>query len=75
MTGVRRLKAHEGKDIAVFGSNILAVSLIEAGLMDEVRIMVNPVTLGAGTPIFKGLQRRIDLKRIGMPATRAAMCF
>ncbi len=66
MIEVRRLKAREGKDIAVFGSNILAVSLIEAGLMDEARIMVNPVALGAGTLIFMGLQRRIDLKRTGV---------
>ncbi len=62
---IQRLKESEGGDIAIFGSNTLAVSLIEAGLLDELRIMVNPVTLGAGRSLFEGLQRRIDYKCTG----------
>jgi dihydrofolate reductase len=59
---VQAMKQQEGKEIAIFGSNILGVSLIQAGLIDEFRIMVNPVILGSGTPLFKGLDKRINLK-------------
>lgn len=58
---IRRLKKRPGKDIGVGGSD-LAVSLAEAGLIDEFRLMVTPVALGAGTPIFRGLKRRLDLE-------------
>ncbi len=50
---ISRLKQQPGKDIAVFGSANLLDSLIRMGLVDEHRIMVNPVILGNGTPLFK----------------------
>jgi len=52
---VRDLKAQSGKDIAVFGSSDLAVSLLQMGLLDELRIMVNPVVLGNGRRLFEGM--------------------
>lgn len=55
---IQKLKAQPGKDIAIFGSNILCVSLMEAGLVDEFRIMVCPVALGIGTSLFTGLSKR-----------------
>jgi dihydrofolate reductase len=57
---VRKLKDQAGKDIAIFGSNILCVSLMEAGLVDEFRIMTCPVALGKGTSLFAGLSKRTD---------------
>lgn len=59
---IKKLKEAPGKDIAIFGSNALCVSLMEAGLVDEFRIMVCPVALGAGTPLFAGLSKRMPLK-------------
>ena len=56
---VVKLKAQAGKDIAIFGSNTLCVSLMEKGLVDEFRIMVNPLALGEGTILFKGLSKKI----------------
>lgn len=50
---VRALKAEPGKDIYVFGSAELLASLLEAGLVDEYRLCSAPVSLGAGTPLFK----------------------
>lgn len=55
------LKQQTGKDIAIFGSSNLTVNLLHAGLVDELRIMVNPVALGAGHSIFKTSDRRIPL--------------
>lgn len=49
------LKKQPGKSIAVLGSSNLATSLLEAGIIDEVRIMINPVVLGKGSPLFGGL--------------------
>ena len=58
---VKRLKAQPGKTIAMFGSNNLCVSLMQAGLIDEFRILVNPVALGEGTSLFEGLPKKADL--------------
>ena len=56
---IQKLKAQPGKDIAIFGSNMLCVSLMEAGLVDEFRIMTCPVALGKGTSLFAGLSKRV----------------
>ena len=59
---VARLKEYPGKDMIIFGSSDLAASLAERGLIDEYRIMVNPILLGEGKPVFKGLKRDVRLK-------------
>lgn len=59
---VSRLKHQPGKDIAIFGSSRLAVSLAEAGLIDEYRILINPLFLGRGNTVLHGLQQRLPLK-------------
>lgn len=59
-------KGRPGKDIGVLGSGRLATALVEAGLVDEVRWMVNPVLLGTGRPPLS-LTGRIPLQR---PRTR-----
>jgi dihydrofolate reductase len=48
------LKTRPGKDIALVGSSSLVASLVGHGLIDELRIMVNPVVLGAGHPALAG---------------------
>jgi len=49
---VAKLKRQAGKDIAVWGSLSLVQSLIKAGLVDEYRLVVCPVVLGGGRPLF-----------------------
>lgn len=61
---VARLKNQPGKDMAIFGSSDLALSLIEAGLIDEFRIFISPVTLGSGKSLFQGMNHRLKLKLI-----------
>lgn len=57
---IKRLKAQPGGPIMMFGSNTLCVSLMPHDLIDEFQILVNPVTFGAGTPLFKGLQAKTN---------------
>jgi dihydrofolate reductase len=59
-----KLKHLPGKDLALFGSANLAASLTPMGLIDEFRIMVNPVILGKGTPLFKAMDAKVNLKLI-----------
>ncbi len=58
---ILRLKKTSGKDIAIMGSSVLLAGLMKAGLVDEIRIMVNPVILGAGRPLFAGGAARLKL--------------
>ena len=58
---VRRLKEQHGKDILIFGSSTLCVSLLEEGLIDELQIVINPVLLGSGTTVFHGLAGKTGL--------------
>jgi dihydrofolate reductase len=61
---ILKLKHQPGKDIAVFGSSKLAVTLLQLNLIDEFRIMVNPVILGNGRSLFKSIKGRHNLKLI-----------
>lgn len=61
---IKVLKQQPGQDILIFGSNTLCVSLIQAGLLDECQIQVNPVLFGAGTALFHGLTRSLDLNLV-----------
>ena len=60
---VARLKAEADFDMDV-GGPTLAGSLIAAGLVDEYRLYVHPVVLGAGTRFFPALEQRADLELI-----------
>ena len=46
------LKREDGSDLHVIGSTGLVQTLIEGGLVDEFRLMLDPVTLGGGKRIF-----------------------
>jgi len=61
---ILKLKRQPGKEIAVFGSADLLSTLIRMDLIDEHRIMVNPVVLGSGTPLFKDVKEQFNLKLI-----------
>jgi len=58
-----RLKAEFPGDLSV-GGPTLASAFIRRGLVDEYRMVVHPVILGAGTPFFPPLDRRLDLELV-----------
>ena len=62
---LRRLRERPGKDILILASSDLAASLAAEGLIDEYRIMVNPVLVGRGKPVFAGLARDVSLTLLG----------
>ncbi len=58
---VATLKAQPGGTIAIYASPKLVHGFVEEGLIDEFRILVHPVTLGGGTPLFHG-NAKLDLE-------------
>ncbi|WP_410601633.1 dihydrofolate reductase family protein [Amycolatopsis sp. lyj-90] len=58
---VRELKEQSGRDLWLWGSLTLMRSMLDAGLVDEFRMMVSPVSRGKGTRIFED---RRDLKPV-----------
>ena len=60
---VAELKRQPGKDILVFGSRTLWNDLLANDLVDELHLMIGPVVLGAGTPLFDG-QPAVSLRLI-----------
>jgi dihydrofolate reductase len=59
---VAALKEAPGKDLYIFGSAELSAGLMREGLIDEYRLCLNPLVLGAGNPLFKAGPNRLRMK-------------
>lgn len=59
---VARLKQGPGDGLLWVGGSDLASSFLEQGLMDEIRIVLTPVLLGAGKTVFDAIKKRYPLK-------------
>ncbi len=59
---LRRMKAAEGKNMLIVGSATIAQQLTTLNLIDEYHLLVHPVILGQGKPLFHNLQGRHPLK-------------
>ena len=59
---INRLKQQPGKDIFAHGGAGFARSLIRLGLVDEFRLLVHPVAIGHGLPIFSELSGPLNLQ-------------
>lgn len=62
---IRKLKRQPGKDMHAVGGATLVSSLINVGLVDELRLVVVPIVLGGGKPLFKDVKERHVLKFLG----------
>jgi dihydrofolate reductase len=54
---VKVLKEKPGPDMATLGSGKLVTALAAAGLIDTLQIVINPIALGGGKPVFGGLRK------------------
>jgi dihydrofolate reductase len=61
ITALKRIKEQDGGDIMMYGNPVLLRSLLENGLVDELEIMLHPLTLGTGTKLFA---TRTELKLV-----------
>lgn len=59
---VLKIKQQPGKDLVLFGGADIASTFLQLGLIDEYRIVVNPVVLSNGKPLFKDIKERVNLK-------------
>jgi len=59
---ISKMKQQPGKDMVIFGSGSVVSTFMQHGLIDEYRIIVNPVVLGNGKPLFKGINGKQNLK-------------
>jgi dihydrofolate reductase len=63
---IRALKPSPGKDIHAVGGATLVSGLLNAGLVDELRVIINPVVLGGGKAMFKDMSGRLMLTPRGV---------
>jgi dihydrofolate reductase len=61
---VAKLKQEPGENILIFGSGALAKTLLEHGLIDEIRMQVHPIAVGRGKRLFEGAQESRDFKLV-----------
>lgn len=73
---VEEMRARSGGDIYVYGSLTLVRALLAAGLVDELVLMIEPVTLGGGKSLFPndGKMRRFELVHAQTSATGVQVC-
>jgi dihydrofolate reductase len=64
VTGVAELKAKDGGPILVAGSARLVHTLLDHDLVDELRLMVFPVTIGTGLRVFPDTVRKTPWRRV-----------
>lgn len=61
---IRELKHQRGSDLHIAGSATLVQSLLEAGLIDELRIQLSPVIVGSGKRLFREGASSMELKLV-----------
>ncbi len=59
---IRKLKQQPGGKIGIIGSATLVHSLLDAGLIDEIQVLVHPLVLGKGVRLFVDGGRRMSMK-------------
>jgi dihydrofolate reductase len=68
----RAVEAAGGKDVHVMGGAEVIRQALEAGLVDELSIIIAPVVLGGGKRLFEGFSTSIDLEHLGVRQSQYA---
>jgi dihydrofolate reductase len=73
---VAALRARDGGDLLIWGSASLVKSLLAAGQVDELNLMIEPILLGGGKGIFPedGAARALELVKCVTAATGVQVC-
>jgi len=61
---IEQLKQEPGRDMLIYGSASLVRTLTNLGLIDEYQILVHPVLLGSGKPLFQDIKDKMRLKLV-----------
>jgi dihydrofolate reductase len=61
---IQQLKQAPGGDILIYGSASIVQALTNLGLVDEYQVLVHPLLLGQGKPLFADLRSRTSLKLV-----------
>lgn len=61
---IEKLKSEKGGDIFILGSGTVVKAMTELNLIDEYRLLINPVILGKGKSMFEGLKKKLELTLI-----------
>jgi dihydrofolate reductase len=61
---ILKMKKRPGKDMVIYGSGSIVAAFMNLGLIDEYYLLVNPIILGRGKPLFKDLNDKHKLKLI-----------
>ena len=75
---VAALKQQPGKDIYLVGGALTTAGLIDAGLVDELRLISYPLIAGDGKPLFATVQRRrrLELRKLQqLPGGRVSLIY
>jgi dihydrofolate reductase len=59
---IKKRKQAPGKDMLIYGSASIVQQLTNLGLIDEYQLLVHPVLLGGGKPLFKDIKDKHKLK-------------
>ena len=60
------------RDVSIMGGADVIRQALEAGLVDELSIIVAPLTLGAGKPLFEGFSKSVELEHAGVRQSQFA---
>ena len=73
---IGKLRAEPGRDIQVMGSASLATQLVENDLVDEYRLMIEPIVLGGGKKLFPddGKARKLEVVGTTTSSTGVHIC-
>jgi dihydrofolate reductase len=61
---IEKMKQEPGRDLLIYGSASVVRALTNHGLIDEYQLLVHPVILGAGKPLFQDIKARRQLELV-----------
>jgi dihydrofolate reductase len=65
ITEVTALKQQDGRDLMLYGHGPLGQTLLERGLLDEIRLSVHPIIVGTGTLFYRDVAKKTELELVG----------